>query len=177
MILPIILYGNPILRKKCLDIDFSSYQRREKINKLIQDMFETIHKVKGIGLAAPQIGKNIKLFIVETPFLNEENIKNYYKEVFINAKILKIYGKEYKFNEGCLSIPGIMGCIKRKSNVIIEYYNKNWKKQKKALKGLCARVILHEYDHIEGKLFIDYFSSMEKKIIEKKLISLSKKNL
>ncbi len=130
MILPIVLYGNPILRKKCLDIDFSSYEKKKEINQLIKDMFETIHKVKGIGLAAPQIGKNIRLFIVETSYLKGEHIKNY-KEVFINARILKIHGKEYKFNEGCLSIPGIMGYIKRKSNVIIEYYDQNWRKKKK----------------------------------------------
>ncbi|WP_341665295.1 peptide deformylase [Blattabacterium cuenoti] len=176
MVLPIIFYGNPILRKKCLDIDFSSCDRKEKINQLIQDMFETIHKEKGIGLAAPQVGKNIRLFIVKTPYLNRENIRNY-KEVFINAKILKIHGKECKFNEGCLSIPGIMGSIKRKTHVKIEYYDQNWKKQKKTLTGICARVILHEYDHIEGKLFIDYFSYKKKKIIEKKLSKLSEKNL
>jgi peptide deformylase len=175
MILPIVLYGNPILRKKCFTIDFSSCENRKKINQLIKNMFETIHKVKGIGLAAPQIGENIRLFIVETPYLNGEHIQNY-KEVFINAKILKTHGKEYKFNEGCLSIPGIMGHIKRKSNVIIEYYDRNWKKQKKTLTGICARVILHEYDHIEGKLFIDYFSYKKKKGIEKKLMILSKKN-
>ncbi|WP_185859465.1 peptide deformylase [Blattabacterium cuenoti] len=173
MVLPIILYGNPILRKKCVDIDFSFCKK--KINQLIKDMFETIHQAKGIGLAAPQIGKNIRLFIIETPYLDGKDLNNY-KEVFINAKILKIHGKEYKFNEGCLSIPGIMGNVKRKSNVLIEYYDHNWKKQKKTLTGMCARVILHEYDHLEGKLFIDYFSSMKKKIIEKKLISLSEKN-
>ncbi|WP_185857473.1 peptide deformylase [Blattabacterium cuenoti] len=171
MILPIVLYGNPILRKKCLNIDFSSSKRRKEISKLIQDMFETIHKVKGIGLAAPQIGKNIRLFIVETTYLNGRDIRNY-KEVFINAKILKIHGKECKFNEGCLSIPGIMGNVKRKSNVIIEYYDQNWKKKKSTLTGICARIILHEYDHIEGKLFIDYLSYDKKKIIQKKLMNL-----
>ncbi|WP_185858107.1 peptide deformylase [Blattabacterium cuenoti] len=178
MVLPIVFYGNPILRKKCLNIDFSSFENRKKINHLIQNMFETIHKVKGIGLAAPQIGQNIRLFIVETPSfsLNGENITNY-KEVFINAKILKIHGKECEFNEGCLSFPGIMGYIKRKSNVKIEYYDQNWKKQKKTLTGICARVILHEYDHIEGKLFIDYFSSKKKEIIEKKLMNLYHKKI
>ncbi|WP_185867295.1 peptide deformylase [Blattabacterium cuenoti] len=176
MVLPIILYGNPILRKKCLDINLSSCKCKKYINQLIKDMFETIHKVKGIGLAAPQIGKNIRLFIVETPYLIKGEYISNYKEVFINAKILKTHGKECKFNEGCLSIPGIMGTVKRKSHVLIEYYDKNWKKQNKTLTGICARVILHEYDHIEGKLFIDYFSSTKKKIIEKKLMNLSKKN-
>ncbi|WP_185856904.1 peptide deformylase [Blattabacterium cuenoti] len=177
MVLPIVFYGNPILRKKCLNIDFSSCDRREEINQLIQNMFETIHKEKGIGLAAPQVGKNIRLFIVKTPYLNGENINNNYKEVFINAKVLKIHGKECKFNEGCLSIPGIMGYIKRKTHVTIEYYDQNWKKQKKTLTGICARVILHEYDHIEGKLFIDYFSYKKKKIIKERLSQLSEKNL
>ncbi|BAM99475.1 peptide deformylase [Blattabacterium cuenoti] len=176
MVLPIIFYGNPILRKKCLNIDLSSCDRKEEINQLIQNMFETIHKAKGIGLAAPQVGKNIRLFIVKTPYLKGENIRNY-KEVFINAKILKIHGKECKFNEGCLSIPGIMGYIKRKTHVKIEYYDQNWKKQKKTLTGICARVILHEYDHIEGKLFIDYFSYKKKKTIKEKLSQLSEKNL
>ncbi|AWU43851.1 peptide deformylase [Blattabacterium sp. (Cryptocercus kyebangensis)] len=167
MILPIILYGNPILRKKCIDI----YYRDSRINKLIKNMFETIHKVKGIGLAAPQIGKNIRLFIVKTPYLSK-NGKNNYKEVFINARILKIYGEECEFNEGCLSLPGIMGYVKRKSHLLIEYYDNNWNKKKRTLKGICARVIQHEYDHIEGKLFIDYFSSMKRKLIEKKLMIL-----
>ncbi|WP_185863402.1 peptide deformylase [Blattabacterium cuenoti] len=165
MVLPIVLYGNPILRKKSLNVDFDSHEKKNKINQLIQDMFETIQKAKGLGLAAPQIGKNIRLFIVETPYL---------KEVFINAKILNIHGKECKFNEGCLSIPGIMGDVTRKSNVRIEYYDQNWKKQKRTLTGICARVILHEYDHIEGKLFIDYFSTHKKKMIEKKLMDLKK---
>ncbi|WP_185860869.1 peptide deformylase [Blattabacterium cuenoti] len=176
MVLPIVIYGNSILRKKCWDIDFSFFEKKKEIHQLIKDMFETIHKEKGVGLAAPQIGKNIRLFIVETPYLNGENIINNYKEVFINPKILKIYGKECKFNEGCLSIPGIMGSIKRKSHVRIEYYDKNWNKKKRTLTGICARVILHEYDHIEGKLFIDYFSYNKKKIIEKKLMNLSEKN-
>ncbi|WP_185872368.1 peptide deformylase [Blattabacterium cuenoti] len=170
MVLPIILYGNPILRKKCLDVDLHSCKK--KMNQLIKNMFDTIHKVKGIGLAAPQIGQNIRLFIVETPYLYEKKINNY-KEVFINSKILKIYGKKYKFYEGCLSIPGVMGYVKRKPNILIEYYDHNWKKQKKILTGICARVILHEYDHLDGKLFIDYFSYKKRKIIEKKLINLS----
>ncbi|WP_185849954.1 peptide deformylase [Blattabacterium cuenoti] len=175
MILPIVVYGNPILRKKCIDIDINSC--RKKIQELVKDMFETIHKVKGIGLAAPQIGKNIRLFIVETPYLleNGKDINNY-KEVFINARILKIHGEEYEFNEGCLSIPGIMGYVKRKSHVLIEYYDHNWKKKKETLKGICARVIQHEYDHMEGKLFIDYFSYRKKKLIEKELKTLLDRN-
>ncbi|WP_185855650.1 peptide deformylase [Blattabacterium cuenoti] len=174
MILPIILYGNPILRKKCLNIDFIS--SRKVTDKLIKDMYETVHKVNGIGLAAPQIGKNISLFIINIPFFNGKKII-YFQEVFINAFILKIYGKEYKFNEGCLSIPGIMSYIKRKSNVLIEYYDKNYNKQKKKLSGMCARIILHEYDHLNGKLFIDYLSYKKRKLIEKKLIFIQKNHI
>ncbi|WP_185876981.1 peptide deformylase [Blattabacterium cuenoti] len=173
MVLPIILYGNPILRKKCLDIDLFSYKK--EINQLIKDMFDTVNQSKGIGLAAPQIGKNIRIFIVKIPNLNKKNSNgnnNYYEEVFINSKILNTYGKEYKFNEGCLSIPGIMGDIKRRSNILIEYYDHNLKKKRKNITGLCARVILHEYDHLNGKLFIDYFPYKERKKIEKKLIDL-----
>ncbi|WP_185882541.1 peptide deformylase [Blattabacterium cuenoti] len=166
MILPIVYYGNPILRKKCIDIDISS---RLEINKLIKNMFETIIEVKGIGLAAPQIGQNIRLFIVKIPLLNN-NIINHYKEVFINAKIIKLQGKKYNFQEGCLSIPGIVESIKRKPEIIIEYYNKNWKKKKTILNGILARVIQHEYDHIEGKLFIDYLSLKKQQMIVHKLL-------
>ncbi|WP_185873989.1 peptide deformylase [Blattabacterium cuenoti] len=173
MILPIVFYGNPILRKKSIEIDIHSCRRT--INTLINDMFETIDKVQGIGLAAPQIGKNIRIFIIKTPFYNKnQDIINNYEEVFINAKIIKIYGELCNFNEGCLSIPGIMGYVKRKSHIIIEYYDHNWEKKKKTLQGICSRVIQHEYDHIEGKLFIDYFSSIKKRKIEKKLINFFK---
>ncbi|WP_185864607.1 peptide deformylase [Blattabacterium cuenoti] len=174
MILPIILYGDPILRKKSIDIDLQN-SCKKKINRLIKDMFETIHKVKGIGLAAPQIGKNIRLFIVEIPtILEEENnniINTYYKEVFINARILKIHGKNCEFNEGCLSIPGIMEYVNRKSDVLIEYYNYNWKKKKKYITGIRARVIQHEYDHLEGKLFIDYLPSVKRKLVMNRIIN------
>ncbi|WP_185856305.1 peptide deformylase [Blattabacterium cuenoti] len=187
MVLPIVTYGNPILRKKCLDLDIFSccYSKKKEINQLIKDMFETMHSMKGIGLAAPQIGKRIKLFIIEVEMmhtLDDEKKKidridnSSYKEVFINARILKYYGKECNLYEGCLSIPGIMGFVKRKSNVLIEYYDQNLKKKRKIFQGICARVILHEYDHLNGKLFIDYFSSLKKKIIRKKLIKLLKKD-
>ncbi|WP_185851722.1 peptide deformylase [Blattabacterium cuenoti] len=181
MVLPIIIYGNPILRKKCLDVDILSCSSRKNINQLIKDMFETIHTAKGIGLAAPQIGKNIRLFIlkVEETTLVAKNAKkkinNSYKEVFINARILKHYGEECKFYEGCLSIPGIMGFVNRKSHVLIEYYDHNWRKKKQIFKGICARVIQHEYDHLNGKLFIDSFSSYKKKLVKEKLIHLLKK--
>ncbi|WP_238785462.1 peptide deformylase [Blattabacterium cuenoti] len=167
--LHIVFYGNPILRKKCLDINFSNYKKKYII-RLIENMFETINKVKGIGLAAPQIGKNIKLFIVDTPLLLNKNNEDNYREIFINAKLLKIFGKEYKFNEGCLSFPGIYGYVKRKSNIIIEYHNQYGEKKIKYFTGIKARIILHEYDHIEGKLFIDYFS-LKKRILIKKLFS------
>ncbi|WP_185872885.1 peptide deformylase [Blattabacterium cuenoti] len=170
MILPLVFYGNPILRTKCIEIDISS---RLEIDNLVKNMFETIIEVKGIGLAAPQIGKNIRLFIVKIPLLNN-NIIHYYSEVFINAKIIKLKGKKYNFKEGCLSIPGIVECVKRKSEIIIEYYNKNWNKKKKILNGLFARVIQHEYDHIEGKLFIDYLSIKKKQIIVNKLSNFIK---
>ncbi|WP_185877503.1 peptide deformylase [Blattabacterium cuenoti] len=160
MILPIIFYENSILRKKCENIDFS-YSKKEII-QLITNMFETVNKANGLGLSAPQIGKNIKIFILNIPYDNNKN----YEETFINAKIIKIFGKEFEFNEGCLSIPGINVPINRKSNVIIEYYNRNFKKKKKFFDGIYARVILHEYDHLNGKLLTDYVK--DKKLIKKK---------
>jgi peptide deformylase len=145
MILPIILYGNPILRKKCKDIN----PHYPSLKKMIEDMFETMDKAEGIGLAAPQIGQNVRLFITS---------KN---KVFINSKVLKIYGKNYKSQEGCLSIPSIFEEIERPSHIEIEYYDEYWIKHKEILDGLNSRVIQHEYDHIEGKLFIDYLAPSE----------------
>lgn len=172
MILPIILYGNPILRKKCIDVDINVTPNNNKFNILINNMFETIHKLHGIGLAAPQIGKNINLFIVNIP-----NKKNFYKKVFINAKILKEYGNKVIFKEGCLSLPNIILPIKRKSKILIEYYDQNFNKKKEIVKGTYARVILHEYDHTKGKLLIDYLSDKEKKYIKKIFINKIKKIL
>jgi peptide deformylase len=155
MILPIILYGNPILRKKCKDIN----THYPSLKKMIEDMFETMEKAEGLGLAAPQIGQNVRLFIIDTSI----------KKVFINSKVLKIYGKNYKYQEGCLSIPSLFEEIERPSHIEIEYYDEYWRKHKEILDGLNSRVIQHEYDHIEGKLFIDYLAPRKSELLKNKL--------
>ncbi|WGH26340.1 MAG: peptide deformylase [Candidatus Bostrichicola ureolyticus] len=163
MILPIIIYGNSILRKKCVNISDSF----PKLNLLISNMFETMSNVEGIGLAAPQIGQNIKLFIIDYSSNNSK-----YKKVFINAKIIKSYGTKSIFKEGCLSIPNIIELVKRESHILIRYYDEYWNRHTEILNGLQARIVQHEYDHLYGKLFIDRLSTGKKKNIYNKLNKL-----
>lgn len=157
MILPILIYNNSFLRKKCKKINKSFIN----INEVIKNMFETMYNAKGIGLAANQIGYNIRVFI----------IKN---KIFINPKLIKIYGNLNKNKEGCLSIPSIFENVLRKSNIKIQYFNENWKLCINKFNGIDARIIQHEYDHIEGKLFIDYLSPLKKELISNKLKLLIK---
>ncbi|MHB8259701.1 MAG: peptide deformylase [Bacteroidia bacterium] len=185
MILPIVVYGDPVLRKVGVSID----KHYEGLESLIANMFETTYNAKGVGLAAPQIGKSIRLFIADTsPFAEideeeeeeeqkmskkeQEFLKNF-KRVFINAKILGEKGEGWKFNEGCLSIPKIREDVERKSIITIEYYDEHFKKQIETLDGLAARVVQHEYDHIEGKLFTDRISPFKRKILAGKLNDIS----
>lgn len=184
MILPIVVYGDPVLRKICSEID----KDYPELDKLITDMFETMYNAAGVGLAAPQIGKAIRLFIVDTePFVDSddeeddeeftkeerEQLKSF-KQVFINARILEETGDEWKFNEGCLSIPKIREDVSRNETITIEYYDRNFKKHTETYDGLIARVIQHEYDHIEGKLFTDRVSPLRRKLISGKLTDISK---
>ena len=178
MILPIIAYGDPVLRKVGIDVD----KEYPNLSQLIQNMQETMVNANGIGLAAPQIGKAIRIFIVDTsPFENDkdldENERNFlatFKKVFINAKIIKEEGDEWAFNEGCLSIPDITEDVYREEKITIEYLDENFEKHTDALDGLAARVVQHEYDHIEGILFTDKISSLKKRLIKKKLENISK---
>lgn len=173
MILPIVGYGDPILRKKCEDID-SNY---EGINELIDNMIETMQNASGVGLAAPQIGLGIRLFVVDcSPFsedddlsVEEQSFLRGFQRTFINAKITKEEGKEWSFNEGCLSIPGVRENVKRKPIVTIEYLDENFEPKTEVLDGYAARVVQHEYDHIEGVLFTDKLSGLKKKLNNKKL--------
>ena len=181
MVLPIVVYGDPVLRKVAQDID-ANY---EGLNQLIKDMFETMYKANGLGLAAPQVGKSIRLFIVDaTPFAekdedNEESeekftaeqieeLKNF-KKVFINPRLINEDGEEWKFNEGCLSIPKINEDVSRHQNIEIEYFDEHFKKHREKYNSVIARVIQHEYDHIEGKLFTDRISPFKRKMISGKL--------
>mgnify|MGYP006111699981 CR=1 FL=1 len=171
MVLPIIAYGAKVLRNSCLEID-SSYN---ELNILLDNMFETMYAASGVGLAAPQINKSLRLFIIDTtPFKDEESPDHVIcKKVFINPRILSSNGNYWIFNEGCLSIPDIREDIKRFSDITIEYFDENFNKKTEDFSGLNARVILHEYDHIEGVLFIDKISPLRKRMIKGKLLDIS----
>ena len=169
MIYPIILYGNNVLRKKADEI------KRDEIDvkKLSNDMFETMENADGIGLAAPQIGISKRIFVIDGTMLEDEQMKNF-KKVFINPMIISESGDDWDFEEGCLSIPNIREKISRKTDVELTYFNENWNQYTEHFDGMRARVIQHEYDHIEGKLFTDYLSSLKRKLITNKLNEISK---
>lgn len=179
MILPIVAYGHPVLRKVCKDID-PGYPDLEK---LIPDMWETLYASNGVGLAAPQVNRDIRLFIVDSTqvfeHMDEEEKGKYpdepgIRQVFINAHIAEEDGEEWMYNEGCLSIPKIREDIYRHQAVVLQYRDENFQSQIKLFSGLTARVILHEYDHIEGKLFIDHISPLKRKLMKGKLNDISK---
>jgi peptide deformylase len=173
MILPIYGYGEPVLRKVGEDIS-ADYPN---LKEIIQNMYETMYNAYGVGLAAPQVGMAIRLFVIDTePFCDSENITNeeqeklrLFKQTFINAKILKEEGEEWSFNEGCLSIPDVREDVYRKEQITIEYFDENFNKKTEVYDGLIARVIQHEYDHIEGILFTDKIAMLKKTLIKKKL--------
>jgi len=184
MILPIVAYGNPILRKVGYDIE-ANYPH---LDKLIEDMWETMYASNGVGLAAPQIGRDIRLFVMDSAqiFANmdekdreEENYPDApgIKQVFINAHVIEELGDDWAYNEGCLSIPKIREDIYRAEEVTLEYMDQNFKKHTKTFNGVTARIILHEYDHIDGKLFIDYLSPLKRKLLKRKLDDISRGNI
>jgi len=175
MILPIVAYGDPVLRKEGEDIE----KDYPELDKLIADMWETMYNAHGVGLAAPQIGKAIRLFLVDTSGFveegeeDEEGLKDF-KKVFINAEIIEEDGNEFVFNEGCLSIPDVRGDVDRPERIRIRYRDENWQEHEEVYTGLKARVIQHEYDHIDGILFTDYLSPLRKNMLKKKLNQISK---
>ncbi len=178
MILPIVAYGDPVLKKKAKEIS----EDYPKLNELIDNMWDTMYNAYGVGLAAPQIGLPIRLFIIDpAPFAEDEELgeeeserlKNM-RKVFINPVITEEKGEEWAFSEGCLSIPEIREDVFRKPSITIEYYDENFDKHTKTYDGLAARVIQHEYDHIEGVLFTDKLSSLKKRLIKSKLSNISK---
>ena len=178
MILPIVAYGASVLRKVCDPIE-SDYPN---IKVLIDDMWETMYESNGVGLAAPQINKHIRLFVVDSSqiFANAEPEDDTYpdapgvKKVFINAQIMELSGKEWVYNEGCLSIPKIREDVLRHENVTMSYMDENFVQHNETFTGMTARVILHEYDHIEGKLFIDYIKPLKRKMLQGKLNDINK---
>jgi|SRR5688572_17229256 len=179
MILPIVAYGSPILRMVSKEID----KNFPGLEKLIEDMWETMYASNGVGLAAPQVNRDIRLFVVDSSQIfdnQEDEDKGKYpdepgvKKVFINANIKSLNGREWVYNEGCLSIPKIREDISRNEEITIEYYDENFEHHTDKFNGLTARVILHEYDHIEGKLFIDYLKPLKRKLMKGKLEDISK---
>lgn len=178
MKLPIVAYGDPVLKKKAVEIT-SEYNG---LKELISNMYETMYGAYGVGLAAPQVGRSIRLFLVDTaPFAEDESLTDaeksalsQFKKTFINPKILEQTGNEWAFNEGCLSIPNIREDVMRKPNITIQYQDENFDTHIEEYDGLIARVIQHEYDHIEGVLFTDKVSSLKKRLLKGKLNSISK---
>ncbi|MEM9362786.1 MAG: peptide deformylase [Bacteroidota bacterium] len=178
MILPIVAYGEAVLRKVAKEID----KDYPKLKELITNMWDTMYNAHGVGLAAPQIGLPIRLFLVDTtPFSDDDDLSpeeqkalNGFKKVFINAKIEKEEGEEWDFNEGCLSIPDVREDVKRKPLITIRYLDEDFKSHTETYDGLLARVIQHEYDHIEGVLFTDKLSSLKKRLLKSRLDKISK---
>jgi peptide deformylase len=171
MKLPIVAYGDPVLRKVCTEID----ENYPDLQLLIKNMFDTMYAASGVGLAAPQVNLPIRLFIVDTGE-NEDGSPGY-KKVFINAEIMEETGEPWAFNEGCLSIPDIREDVYRKPNIRISYFDENWQQHEEEVTGMPARVIQHEYDHIEGKLFTDTLSLLRKRMLKSKFDSISKGNV
>ena len=182
MILPIVAYGNPVLRKVCKDI----FPDHPGLEKFIADMWDTMYISNGVGLAAPQVNRDIRLFLVDSTRIFEsmdDKEKLEYpdmpgiKQVFINAHIVEFTGREWSYNEGCLSIPKIREDITRPDTVTIKFLDEQFNSHIDTYTGITARVIQHEYDHIEGKLFIDYLSPLKRKLMKGKLNDITKGNI
>lgn len=171
MIYPVVVYGSPVLRQVAKEIE----RDYPELEQLIADMFETMYASDGMGLAAPQIGKSIRLFIMDlTPLEDEEPSLKDFKKVFINAKIIEYGGEIWTMNEGCLSFPKLREDVDRKNMIRIQYYDENWKYHDEKFEGYKARVIQHEYDHVNGVLFIDLIPPLRKKLIKGKLNDITR---
>lgn len=181
MVLPILAYGDPVLRLEAEPIseDYPSLQ------ELIDNMYETMYGANGVGLAAPQIGRSIRLFVIDTePFAEDEDFTEEeqaqmkgFKKVFINAEVIEETGEKWNFNEGCLSIPDIREDVARKDTITLNYYDENFKEHTDTFTGMLARVIQHEYDHLEGVLFTDHLSSLKRRLLKGRLTNISKGNI
>lgn len=169
MIYPIVMYGDPVLRQRAKDVEQGT-----DLTQLIEDMFETMHNANGIGLAAPQIGKSLRLFVVDGTIMDDEPAMAEFKKVFINPVKLEENGQPWEYEEGCLSIPNIREKISRLEKLRVRYYDQDWNLLEEDYDGLKARVIQHEYDHIEGKMFVDYLTPLRKRLLKGKLADISK---
>ncbi|WP_020606896.1 peptide deformylase [Spirosoma spitsbergense] len=177
MILPIVAYGDPILRKRAKIIEPGTLD----VKALSETMFETMYAASGVGLAAPQIGQSIRMFVVDGEPLNEDEPEEDidktligFKKVFINPEIIEEAGDDWDFEEGCLSIPGIRGEVRRPEIIVIRYIDADWNEHEEEYEGMAARIIQHEYDHLDGKLFTDYLPTLRRTLIKKKLADITK---
>jgi peptide deformylase len=173
MIYPIVVFGHPVLRKVAVDID----RDYPELNKLIEDLFETMYHSDGLGLAAPQIGKSIRIFVIDgKPLEEDEPTLADFKKVFINAKITERCGELQPMNEGCLSIPNLREEVMRESHIRISYFDENWVQHDEVFDGYKARIIQHEYDHLDGILFTDKINPLRRRLLKGKLTAISKGN-
>lgn len=170
MIYPIVAYGNPILKKEAEEI-----REGEDVKPLIKDMFATMENANGVGLAAPQINKGVRLFVIDSNLMmDEDSDEKGVRRAFINPIILDEYGDSFGFEEGCLSIPEVRAEIIRPEKLTLEYFDEDWNLKEEEFSGLTARVIQHEYDHLDGILFVDYLKGLKKRMVKSKLIDISK---
>jgi len=169
MIYSIVAYGDPVLRKRAKEIEKGSVD----VKTLSENMFETMRNASGVGLAGPQIGRSIRLFVVDAEPMEDEKYKNF-KKVFINPEIIEETGKDWDFEEGCLSIPGIREEVNRLEKIKVRYFDVDWNEHLEEFDGIAARIIQHEYDHLEGILFTDYLSGLKKRLLKGKLAGIAK---
>lgn len=172
MVLPVYVYGMSLLRRTSEEIE----ENYEGLNQLVEDMYETMVATDGVGLAAPQIGRSIRLFVIDATRMEIEDEPdiNEFKRVFINPIIIDEWGDKWAFGEGCLSVPNINEDVYRHENVKIEYYDQDWKLHEEEFSGVRARIVQHEYDHLEGRLFVDKINPLRKKLLSPRLRAISK---
>ncbi len=169
MIYPIVMYGDPVLRQRAKEIEVGT-----DIKQLVADMFETMEAANGIGLAAPQIGKSVRVFVIDGTSIDDEPDMDDFRKAFVNPVVLNEDGTPWEFEEGCLSIPNIREKITRKEKLNIRYYDEDWNLHEEEFDGMKARIVQHEFDHIEGKLFVDYLTPLKKRLLKGKLADISK---
>jgi len=171
MIYPVVIYGSPVLRKVAQDIS----KDMENLDEFIKDMWETMYVSDGVGLAAPQVGQSLRLFVIDSmPMTEDDEDEVDIKRTFINAQIIERKGEEWNMGEGCLSIPGIREEVSRPDEIHIQYYDENWEYHDEWFSGIAARIIQHEYDHLEGILFTDRLAPLRKRLLKSKLTAITK---
>ncbi len=170
MIYPIVLYGDPVLKKRGEDVDPALID----VKQLSEDMFETMYQANGIGLAAPQIGMSLRMFVVDSSPVDEEEGNEPFKRVFVNPEVLNSQGAVWKYEEGCLSIPGVRADVQRPPVITIQYQDEQGEEHTETLDGMAARIVLHEYDHVEGILFTDRVKGLKRRLLKNKLTGISK---